>query len=67
MLHPALTSCYLQVEELVDELVDRDVDSTVQDILDNVYMPQKLQDTVNSQREQLDSVRISLHNTLVLT
>jgi len=53
----------LQVEELVDELVDRDVDNIVQDILDNVYMPQKLQDTVNSQREQLDAVRINLHNT----
>lgn len=47
----------------MDELVDKDVDDIVQDILDTVYMPQKLQDTVNSQREQLDSVRINLHNT----
>ena len=52
----------LQVEDLVDELVERDVDYTVQDILDTVYLPQKLQDTVNSQRKQLDSIRINLHN-----
>jgi len=52
-----------KIEELVDELVERDVDDTVQDILDTVYMPQKLQETVNSQRRQLDSVRINLHNT----
>jgi hypothetical protein len=56
-------SCYLQVEELVDELVDKDVNYTVQHILDSVYLPQKLQDTVNSQRKQLDAVRINLHNT----
>jgi len=52
-----------KIEELVDELVDRDVDDMVQEILDNFYIPQKLQDTVNNQRRQLDSVRINLHNT----
>jgi hypothetical protein len=60
MLRP---SHYLQVEELVDELVDKDVNYIVQDILDNVYLPQTLQDTVNSQRKQLDAVRVNLHNT----